>query len=54
MEFKDFGQAAVNAIFFKFFKTFFEDAPRKKLCGSINFVFFRLTDQKLWVFEVFS
>jgi hypothetical protein len=39
--------------FFEFFETFCEDAPWPKLCESINFVFFGLTDQKLWVFEVF-
>jgi hypothetical protein len=44
----------VNAIFFfKKIETFCEGAPRNKLRGSINFVFFGLTDQKLWVFEVF-
>jgi hypothetical protein len=46
MEFKDFGQAAVNAIIlFYFFETFCEDAAHHKLRGSINFVFFGLTDQ---------
>jgi hypothetical protein len=49
MEFRDFGQFAVNAIIFLFLKTFCEDAPHNKLHGSINFVFFGLTDQKLWV-----
>jgi hypothetical protein len=38
---------------FQFFETFCEDVPCNTLCGSINFVFFGPTDQKLWVFEVF-
>jgi hypothetical protein len=53
MEFRDFGQAIVNAIIFFIFETFCKDAPRHKLRGSINFVFFGHSDQKLWVFEVF-
>jgi hypothetical protein len=49
MEFRDFGQATVNAmIFILFFETYCEDAPCNRLRGSINFVFFGLTDQKLW------
>jgi hypothetical protein len=43
----------VNSIIFWIFETFCEDAPRNKLCGKINFVFFGPMDQKLWVFEVF-
>ena len=34
------------------FETFYEDAPRNKLYGNINFVFFGPLDQNLWVFEV--
>jgi hypothetical protein len=43
----------VNAINFGFFETFCNSAPRHKVRGSTNFVFFGPTDQKLWVFEVF-
>jgi hypothetical protein len=53
MTFCAFGQAAVNAINFWIFETFCDSAPRHKLSGSTNFVFFGPTDQKLWVFEVF-
>jgi hypothetical protein len=34
------------------FETFCEDAPRNKLRGNTNFVFFGPMDQKLWMFEV--
>jgi hypothetical protein len=43
----------MNAINFWIFETFCEDAPRNKLRGSTNFVFFGPIDQNLWVFEVF-
>jgi hypothetical protein len=43
----------VNSINFWIFETFCEDAPHNKLRGKKKFVFFRPTDQKLWVFEVF-
>jgi hypothetical protein len=49
----DFGQATVNAINFRVFETFCEDAPCNELRGSINFVLFGPTDQKLCIFEVF-
>jgi hypothetical protein len=39
--------------FILYFETFCEDAPRNKLCRSINFVLFGPIDQKLRVFEVF-
>jgi hypothetical protein len=38
---------------FLFFETFCEDALHNKLHGSTNFIFFRPTNQKLWMFEVF-
>ena len=42
-----------HTIFILSFETFCEDASRYKLCVSTNFIIFGLTDQKLWVFEVF-
>jgi hypothetical protein len=47
------GSVTKSHTIFRFLKTFFEDAPRSKLCGSTKIVFFGHTDQKLWMFEVF-
>jgi hypothetical protein len=43
----------VTAIF-RFFETFCEDASRRKLRVSANFMILGATVQKLWVFEVFG
>jgi hypothetical protein len=41
-----------HTLFLDFFETFCEHASRTKLRGKTKIVFFRPTDQKLWVFEV--
>jgi hypothetical protein len=38
----------------KFFETFCEDASRRKLRVSANFMILGASVQKLWVFEVFG
>ena len=48
-----FGQHHLISIFFNLLKLVCKDAPCNKLCGSTNFIFFGLTNQKLWIFEVF-
>jgi hypothetical protein len=40
--------------YFQIFWIFCEDASRYKLHVSTNFIIFGLTDQKLWMFEVFK
>jgi hypothetical protein len=39
---------------FRFFETFWEDASRRKLRVSANFMILGAMVQKLWVFEVFG
>jgi hypothetical protein len=47
------GSVTCSQFLFRFIETICEHAPWNKLCGSTNFIIFRPTDQKLWVFENF-
>jgi hypothetical protein len=47
------GSVTWSHTIFRFFETFCEDASHHKLRVSTNFIIFGLTDQKLWIFEVF-
>jgi hypothetical protein len=48
------GNVTWSPSIFRFLEFFCENAPRNKLHGSTNFVFFGPTDQKLWGSEVFK